>query len=422
MIKTRWLAVLWLAIVLAAKQDHKPNEWLDFMNGKQMHSGNHLSTIPVKRTTLHPRTYIRTRYIKSPNEKSSAFVNAQMNFNTSRPTIHLDNFVQIVDIVCKQTSLYLSFVSTREALAAFTEWSSHPDLIVLVGHERQCNGNQVGTFSALRLYLNGNRLQIETSASLKRSDVVSNWNLVVDHWDIKLHKRSMMGDFKFGARKQMDKLKQSSKELMTDVSNVINPNLNLHHDNQFSFNTNFNTTSNNTISSSITLFSFFEYSAYCIDCYTTGNATIRMELSGRLMEIKTYKMSINGELFSNMNLRIMKGFWSEVPFLGANLFKLPLFPINIPGVIILSPEFNVNVNVRAEYWGNGETTIGMDFRIPLNVTIVSDGTNSPTFTSQGVPVANAHPIGDYRLGIFANIGTFLMIFSCAIRSIHRLGR
>jgi hypothetical protein len=160
--------------------------------------GDHLeflTTIPVQRTTLIPRTYIKTRYAALAEK---TVVSAHMTFNTSRPCIHLDNFLQITDINCEMKSLYLTFDSQTHASEAFTEWSSHSDLTILVGHERKCNEEEVGTFAISNMILNESKITIHTAESLKRSEIVTDWTLKVDHRELNIEKRNFFSDLKSG--------------------------------------------------------------------------------------------------------------------------------------------------------------------------------------------------------------------------------
>jgi hypothetical protein len=80
------------------------------------HHQPHMAIIPVVRTTLKPRRYLKTRYMAESHGMS-----AMMHFNTSRPCLHLDNFVQIVDIKCKDSDMHLKFNSKLSAKNAFND-------------------------------------------------------------------------------------------------------------------------------------------------------------------------------------------------------------------------------------------------------------------------------------------------------------
>jgi hypothetical protein len=93
----------------------------------------YLSTVPTYRTTLHPRTFIRTQYAKHSTLNSPIAVSANMIFNTSVPCIHLDNFRQIVTVRCHAESIVIGFSSTINAVDAYSAWSSEVGLTVLLG-------------------------------------------------------------------------------------------------------------------------------------------------------------------------------------------------------------------------------------------------------------------------------------------------
>jgi hypothetical protein len=285
-----------------------------------------LSTIPVIRTTLKPRTYIKTHYALI---EDNAVVQANMVFNTSRPSIHLDNFIQIIDINCDSGKIYLTFDTPPKASEAFTEWSSYPNLAVLVGHERKCNGKEVGTFEVSQMTLLQSKITIETSRSLKRSDVVTDWSMKVSHREVNLQKRGWFVDTK-------NKIASGARKGANAIYNTFNPSLDMKRSGAYDFDSNYNTTTNSSRVSRIVLFEFFQYSAYCVDCYTTGAAHTNIDIKGRLSKVISYNLTMTGEYFSNMNLRLVKGGWGENKIWSLILFKVALIQnVNIPGVLCL---------------------------------------------------------------------------------------
>jgi hypothetical protein len=284
-----------------------------------------LATIPVPRTTLKPRTYVKTRYGILTEE---AVVNANMIFNTSRPCIHLDNFLQIVDINCESGFVYLTFNTESNAGAAFTEWVRYNDLALLVGHERKCNGDDVGTFVVSGMVLDKALVAVQVSKSLKRSDVVTDWSLSVKHQEVNLKRRGWFNDVKSQLRKGA-----------VALASKLNPDLTMNKTNHYDLSSNYNKTSKSANTPKIVLFEFFQYSAYCIDCYTNGSADATIEMTGRLSEVKKYDIRLKGEYFSNMNLRLIRGGWGENKLWSHLLFSMSLFPVNIPGVMALGTTY-----------------------------------------------------------------------------------
>jgi hypothetical protein len=180
----------------------------------------------------------------------------------------------------------------------------------------------------------------------------------------------------------------------------------------YDLDSNYNSTAKSAITHKIVLADFFQYAAYCLDCYTSGSIEATIDMKGHLFDVKSYNFSLKGEYFSTTDIRFIKGGWHEDSIFHINIFKVPLFPVNIPGVMCLVPEFRLKLNAKRESWSNIGTIIGMDYRIPIDINLHSDGVNKPHFQSKGRPTARAHPIGDLTFGVKANIGIKTSNTSC----------
>jgi hypothetical protein len=333
------------------------------------HHQPHMAIIPVVRTTLKPRRYLKTRYMAE-----SHGMLAMMHFNTSRPCLHLDNFVQIVDIKCKDGDMHLKFKSKLSANNAFNEWSSHPDLTLLVGQERKCNGKEVGTFEVSRMRLQDDTITVKTSRSLARVDVVTDWTLDVTQSSTARPKHSV---FTGKSRRDLWEKLQQVGEWDAGKSNHLN------------LTANYDTTTKNAITKKIIMFELMQGASYCLECFTVGKADIHLKMRGRQAQVTDYNITVSGEIRGNMDLLVIMKHEFASPL--KTLFTLPLLPVNVPGVMAIVPEFQVEAGVTFEGWGEIGVNTGFEFTLPLEVSMYSDNLNSkPTIVKSKKPSVRAH--------------------------------
>jgi hypothetical protein len=133
--------------------------------------------------SFEPRTYINARYAHQQTHET--LVSVDLTFNTSSPCIHLDNFKQISKIKCDRTSIFVTLNSVTDARSAFDYWSSIANLTFLVSADSECNGGEVGTFRVGQIKRDRQSLEIVTSRSLDRRDIVTDWSMVVNQFDVK---------------------------------------------------------------------------------------------------------------------------------------------------------------------------------------------------------------------------------------------
>jgi hypothetical protein len=316
--------------------------------------------------------------------------------------LQLDNFIQIVGISCSTDSMDLNFDSQHNANAAFKEWATHIDLTVLVGHERKCDGEQEGTFILSNIQLTGSRISAKILKIMQRRDVVTDWQLSVKQRDINLEGLEKRGYL---------------SRINHDINSRFNPEINYTNSNNYSFFTNYNKTKQSSNVKRLTLVEFFQYSAYCINCYTNGTAESSLEFEGRLSHIKSYSMKLKGELHSNIDLKLIKGYWGEKKVWSKKLMTVPVFiGISIPGVASLIPEFRIKISVKQEGRAAFTAFVGVDFTLPLDIHINgNDSFLAPTMIQHGTPRVNPHPMQDLVVGMKGNIGILLLIHSFEIR-------
>jgi hypothetical protein len=262
------------------------------------------------------------------------------------------------------------FNSETQAEAAFSEWTLHPELIVLVSADNSCNGDEVGTFEVGLIRLDRSKLEIVTSASLDRSEIVTDWNVVVNQFDISdlhnqedahkssisnLHKRNMWADFQQAVKPRLDVVSNHIRRIGASLSNTSSRTRTRHYD----LTANFNKSTQAPIKERMIMFETMQASAYCDNCYTVGDIDVYLELKGRGPVITMYNLTVKGEFRANMDLQVILlhefESWPLFP-----IVEIPFFPVNIRGVVRF-------VDHRAEY---------LQSLSSIRVSISKDGVNS----------------------------------------------
>jgi hypothetical protein len=266
--------------------------------------------LPSPRTSIEPRQYVRNRYI---NQLTDHTVSADLNFNTSMPSLHLDNFEQIQSVKCSGNVIAVSFIENVSAQDAFIKWKSHSELVVLLSKPHfACNENGgVGTFLVGALFLHGHRIDIEKKQTMERNEVMTDWNLELYHSSVTLQRRD------FSLVNSAQELSQEVKEIIADPvirrMNAFSSSLRRKTDWQYNKSPVYNLTKNidlatgNVSEPEIEMFDFIEISAYCMECYTIGQVTVKIEMRGSLLDITYYKVSVIGNIRGNLDVDLYVG-------------------------------------------------------------------------------------------------------------------
>jgi hypothetical protein len=333
-----------------------------------------MATIPVHRDDSHsfePRTTIQTRYAQS---KASDLVTADFVFNTNRLVIHLDNVKVIREISCTNTTIDLSFANDMVAHMAIDEWSKHSNLVVLLGWERKCNhANEVSTFAVKTISIQEKVVTLKDLTALTRRDIVTTWKLDISQFGIstntsidpselsKYQKRAytdLVEDVKEDfQRLAVEPIRSLGKNIVDSVT--WRKNSSSHYD----LTSNYNNETKSVINSDLEIYNFLQAVANCIDCYTLGKADVQIQIEGMLADVKKYKVTVNGDLKVNVDLRVIMRSFSEMPL--KTIFNIPLLPFDIPGVFAFGPAFRVGVGISAGAISELKVDMGFDFFIPM---------------------------------------------------------
>jgi hypothetical protein len=370
------------------------------------------------------------------NTGEAKLLSADMSFNTSRPAVHLDNFEHITNINCDKGEIIVDFVDQKYSILAYKEWSRHKKLAVMVGWERQCQGTEVGTFDVKHMKLSGRSLTMSKLTPLRRIDIVTDWNLKVNQYGVvqnssKIHivpvkskqghpparqhqRRGVLNDTQAAVASFGQWLKTSVIEEVSDVKNTIQNEMNrmsrfgLWNKNStknYEITANYDKATDKVVRPQINIYDFLQASLTCYDCYTIGKLDVTIEMRGQLAKIDYYKITMAGNIKSNVEMNIIFRQLREVSLpnvyqkpLFKTLFELSILPANIPGVFALVPLFRFEAGLTEGVIGELAMRVGFDFDFPLDMEIESkNGMFSvPTVRklSDKKPVTNVHRIRD----------------------------
>ncbi|KAI8894843.1 hypothetical protein BC833DRAFT_623592 [Globomyces pollinis-pini] len=310
-----------------------------------------LHTIAVPRSTLQPRTLIKASYQGVPEDAQDVFL-AKLEITTQRPTLNLDNFLQINNLDCATNLLTLTFNSTRTATAAYNEWKVHPDLALYFGHEWSCpNGKvHVHTRSVQGITLKDNLLSVETAA-LPIEQVIKEYVV----------------DLSNG---------QKPNELQDRVEGTFKP---------IPLNVNYDGASQTVVRPEISLFERPQVGVFCVNCHTRGDATLKVQFTVGFSGVKSYKLNLFGLLNANMDLKLSLGSRTEQELFKTRLYALPFGAVSVPGIFKFEPELDLDAAVNYKSEAPLEFGYGWDMKYPFNFQLEStDGlSGKPVFSRTG---------------------------------------
>jgi hypothetical protein len=350
-----------------------------------------LSTIPVRSHTFEPRNSIKTKYSRI---NGSSYVTADMEFNSSSPALHLDNYIEILQIECDNTKMDLLFVDEASAFAAYTAWSHYlDDLVILAGWEHRCHGSgSASTFRVNSMKLTDAHLLLFDLKPLLRSDIVTTWKLNIMQYGVdhsgpveikEVQPKSDLGRRTFDDFVQEVKLtaKEINDTFLGPVTTEFYKEMetmryNKNVSNLYNFTSNYDTVNHKVINPDILVYDFINAICHCLDCYTTGTADIRIEIQGFLADVTMFKFTMKGEMTLNLDLRISLRSFYEAP-LNMEVLHKGFKPID--GVLgVFSFGINLFTLVPTYYTAIGLTTggvselamsFGFEVFIPLDVII-----------------------------------------------------
>ncbi|KAI9164459.1 hypothetical protein H9P43_008310 [Blastocladiella emersonii ATCC 22665] len=340
-------------------------------------------TVPVPRKSYEPRTTVKAAYVsdlpahKNPLGKPAVVV-ADCEFKTKRPTLNLDNFVQIKKIACSDAAITLSFDSDASAAKAAAEWSKAKDLAVLVGREWKCNGKDAT-----------NAREITAVAAPKGTELVLKTNKiskdqVIDEYEIKVGQYSNEG---LAKRDFWNWSANKSKK--------------------FALGLNYDVKTSKVIRPSIPLVTSRFGAVSLENLYAMGEAEVSFYIKGSTVVVKEYQVALGGQIKANMDILLRAYQFAKTDLVRVNIFVLPLAPVGVPGLFSFNPEFRLAAGVQ--YW-NAEAldvTAGFSFNFPWNWKLSGTGLFSkPTIQASGKPTLDVHPLAaskDIDIGITAHL-------------------
>jgi hypothetical protein len=253
-----------------------------------------LGTVGVGRHSFKPLNTINTKYSKI-NE--SIHVVVDVIFNTSSPTVHLDNFNEIHHVHCNNSQIELWFINQSRAFVAYNEWNFHiGNLIVLAGWEKGCHGTySESTFLVNKLKITNNQLILYDLVPLRRIDIVTTWFIAVSHFGVEpelpIHiKKSPQNEHKKYRRRFDNLAKDFTEIIINPLKSLMNRKIsNLEYTKNssqfYNFTSNYDTINNVVINQERLIYDVGTSAVNCLNCYTTGKADVRIEMSGFLFDI-----------------------------------------------------------------------------------------------------------------------------------------
>ena len=355
---------------------------------------------PQSQYSLLPSTIHNTRHLGT--QKYSAYHQSfNVDFNTNRPSLHLDNYPQITAITCQDKDMDVFFDTDSFANNAFEIWSKVKDLVVMAGTARQCNGETVSTFSTDGMQIIGNKIRIHTTESLDRGDLVTDWKFQMIQQSQEVALNNQKESSQQGTRLQK---RDINSNLARPVSRLPPKTgfFDYSHNttDAYLFNSNYNETSDIPILHKYQIFDFVEGTANCYDCYTKGYAYVHIEYSGTGLLVKSYKMSVHGEVFATYDINFLTHAFDDQD--APEMINItPTEAWDVVGLVSFMPKFRVRVGVQIEGRGDIGLTFGMDVRIPFNISIQSnpDIQAKPNHqVNTYAPTMHAHKLKDYLFG------------------------
>lgn len=294
--------------------------------------------VPIERSSWAATTDIKIAYRHQMPSSGSEFsstsvIVANVNLTTTRPTINLDNFVQIKGVSCFGTRMEILFDSADSASSAFDEWSTTNNLAMLVGHEWECFGfdmaalnvsNMAQTFLGM-----GHRLKMAAT---------------------KVPLKSVIKDYEVEIVKSEEKSKTSHTYIFP---------LSANYENGMAKNPRMDILTTSDID------------VDCINCYTVGSADLHLRFRGSFFGIQSYGLKIDGSVKANLDFIATSSGIPTIPkvYDTITLAKTEFHSVEIPGFFNFTPALVMNAGVAV--WSDKRFSLqtGFDVYYPFNVEI-----------------------------------------------------
>lgn len=330
--------------------------------------------IPTIEANFAPKMHIQTSYIQLIENSTVTFVTAKIEYDTTMPSLFLDNIPEIEQILCpKEVLMTIKFDNQKSALKAFREWVALKELVIMTGHEHKCNGNDEGTFLVNEINHIGNYIYFHKS-KLRRSDIAKNWQMSISYYpftgNYEKDEARVVKIFNqhFGQESAFRKsfifrraMKFYPKASLRKIRNLL---LKLRTwKREYSFRTsltnNFNETTKSIIKPRIAIYGILVLfisgngsviipwsTLDCLNCYTNGSVELQFVIKGKYSFITYQNFHISGHL-DGMIYFFLKQYVTFIsPLL--TVFSIPFAGFTIPGIIQVGPVFQIKAGLSLQ--------------------------------------------------------------------------
>ncbi|KNE59120.1 hypothetical protein AMAG_03458 [Allomyces macrogynus ATCC 38327] len=354
-----------------------PNgEYMGASRGAKQVDSIRMRTVPVPRKSYEPRTQIKAAYVApvAPHQsliQKPGVAIADCQFQTTKPMLNLDNFVQIKSIRCAGNTVTIAFDGDASAAKAQAEWTTHAtstNLAVMIGAEWKCGGKDATAFRHVQAVDMTHGTLVLTTEEATSDELVQDYAIEVNQYD------DVAGEQELRKRG----LFNWSKSKVWPWSLYVN----------------YDKATEQPAKRDIALLTTPWAGAHCIDCYVKGEAALKIRVTGSVIVVKSYEIELSGDLKANLDLLLSIYQTARTDLYRVPLWALPLNPVAVPGVFSLGPELRL---IAAVTYGSDEqldVTTGFDLDLPLKWTMASDKGlfGKPKFTSSFEPAFNYHPV------------------------------
>lgn len=305
-----------------------------------------MTSIPVVRTSWEARTNIQSSFGSITEGSGTNLVVANFDFNTTRPTIRLDNYVEIVKIGCETyNEIDIQFDKETNAKEAYREWSNTPNLAFLTGHEHKCNFDLVGSFFVSHMHLEDDSI-VATVQAVPREAIVSDWEVAITqspvHHSSDLVKRDYGRNFTIPLDWSLD----------SEMKKIGDP-----------------------------YFWFLGCQfVFCSECWTKGQAQMQVEFKGHGLTVNQYKLRVKGDFIANLNLKLLAVPQNETYLYWDYIAVFPLTAFAIPGIFTLGPQLRIMAAFVTYADTELSAVFGFNVDMPFDIEIASKNLTDPPST------------------------------------------
>ncbi|CAG8577234.1 3178_t:CDS:1, partial [Cetraspora pellucida] len=308
---------------------------------------------------FQPTTKLRGSYAQSINGPGHV---ANIELNTNILSINPDNFGYVQNIQCDQDGTITLTLNNETVLHEILNWPSK--VIFLINDKWKCFGQ-----STMQFYFVGNQTIDEINKQAKfttESCEISKWieSYTFDlTWDqsIKLNKKRSKNLY------HLDK-RLLDEQTKIDLNILFDPKTGKSSKPNFTLSIDQNNSSESLV---------------CSNCFTKGNATIDLHISGTPFNISNATISISGNLKINVDIAISasaKILQFSSPDI--QIIEIPLTPLGVPGLFNLGPAVILSANIKVTSSLTGTLNTGGEItfkKFTFQASLINNQTNVTGF-------------------------------------------